>query len=93
MMWVLYVLAGLLGLILLLLGIAVIRTLLMGRKVSTYVPDPDPDRAARYAEALARMVRYETVSAAGEDQREKFLGFHRLLAELFPLVHAKLEKT
>ena len=93
MMWVLYVLLGLLGLILVLLGIAVIRTLLMGHKTSTYVPEPDPDRAARYAEALARMVRYETVSAAGEDQREKFLGFHRLLAELFPLVHANLEKT
>ena len=93
MMWVLYVLLGLLGLILLLLGIAVIRTLLMGHKVSAYVPDPDPERAERYAQALARMVRYETVSAAGEDQREKFLGFHRLLAELFPLVHAKLEKT
>ena len=93
MMWVLYALLGLLGLVVVLLGIAVIRTLLMGHKVSAYVPDPDPARAERYAEALARMVRYETVSVPGEDQREKFLGFHRLLAELFPLVHANLEKT
>ncbi len=93
MMWIIYVLLGLLGLVVLLLGIAVLRTLLAGHKVSTYRPDPAPARAERYAQALSRMVRYETVSVPGEDQREKFLGFHRLLAELFPLVHAHLEKT
>lgn len=93
MMWIVYVLLGLLGLIVLLLGIAVLRTLLAGHKVSTYQPDPDPARAERYAQALSRMVRYETVSVPGEDQREKFLGFHQLLAEIFPLVHANLEKT
>ena len=92
-MWVLYVILGLLGLMLLLLGIAVIRTLLMGRKVSAYRPEPAPARAERYAKALSRMVQYETVSKAGEEQREKFLGFHKLLAELFPLVHENLEKT
>ena len=93
MMWIVYVLLGLLGLIVLLLGIAVLRTLLAGHKVSSYQPDPDPARAERYAQALSRMVRYETVSVPGENQREKFLGFHQLLAELFPLVHANLEKT
>lgn len=93
MMWIVYVLLGLLGLILLLLGIAVLRTLLAGHKASAYQPDPDPERAERYAQALSRMVRYETVSVSGETQREKFLGFHQLLAELFPLVHANLEKT
>ncbi len=93
MMWIVWVLTGLLGLLVLLLLIAVVRTLLAGHKVSTYKPAPDPERAERYAEALARMVRCETVSVPGADQREKFLGFHRLLAELFPLVHARLEKT
>ena len=93
MMWVVYVLLGLLGLALVLLGIAALRTLAMGHKVSAYRPDPDPERAERYARALSRMVRYETVSVPDADQREKFLGFHRLLAELFPLVHANLEKT
>ena len=62
MTWVLYALLGLLGLIVVLLLIAVIRTLLIGHKVSAYVPDPGPERAERYAEALSRMVRYETVS-------------------------------
>ena len=92
MMWLVWVLPGLLGLLALGLLIAVVRTLLAGYKVSAYRPAPDSARAEAYAEDLARMVRYETVSAAGADQREKFLGFHRLLAELFPLVHAKLEK-
>ena len=39
------------------------------------------------------MVRCETVSVPGEAQREKFLAFQRELESLFPLVHAKLEKT
>ncbi|MCR5665072.1 MAG: M20/M25/M40 family metallo-hydrolase [Oscillospiraceae bacterium] len=75
-----------------LLLIAVARTLAAGQKHADYRPDPDPERAARYAEKLSRMVRCETVSRPGEDQREKFLAFHALLAELFPLTHARLEK-
>ena len=93
MMWLVYVLLALLGLAVILLGIAVVRTLSMGHKTSEYRPDPDPKRAEQYAEDLARMVRCETVSVPGEDLREKFLQFHQLLEELFPLVHEKLEKT
>jgi carboxypeptidase PM20D1 len=89
----LYILLGLLGLGLLLLLIALLRTLLSPAKQSRWKPAADPEREARYAETLSRMVRCETVSRKGEDQREKFLGFHRLLEELFPLVHGKLEKT
>ena len=62
-------------------------------KISTYVPRPDMSRAEEYALKLQKMVRYETVSVAGLDQREKFLGFHKVLEELFPLVHSRLEKT
>ena len=89
----LYILLGLLGLGLLLLLIALLRTLLSPAKQSLWKPAAEPEREARYAETLSRMVRCETVSRKGEDQREKFLGFHRLLEELFPLVHGKLEKT
>ncbi len=89
----LYILLGLLGLGLLLLLIALLRTLLSPAKQSRWKPAAEPEREARYAETLSRMVRCETVSRKGEDQREKFLGFHRLLEELFPLVHGKLEKT
>ena len=89
----LWIVTGIIGLLLILLLAAVIRTLLIPNKKSTYQPDPDPERAAAYAEKLSAMIRYETVSVPGEDQRGKFLGFHKVLEELFPLVHEKLEKT
>lgn len=89
----LYILLGALGVLVLLVLIAVVRTLLTPQKVSAWEPKRDPVREAAYAETLAKMVRYETVSYKGQIQREKFLGFHKLLEELFPLVHEKLEKT
>ena len=92
-MIILWIAFGVLGLIILLLLAAVIRTLLIPDKKSTYQPDPDPARAEAYARKLSAMVRCETVSVPGEDQREKFLAFHKVLEELFPLVHQKLEKT
>ena len=72
---------------------ALTKTLLTPRKVSAYEASADPERERLYAEKLSRMVQYETVSIRGEIQREKFLGFHKVLEELFPLVHAKLEKV
>ncbi len=92
-MIVLWILLGCLGLVLLLLLVAVIRTLLIPGKQSDYRPDPDPERAEAYARKLSAMVRCDTVSVPDEDQREKFLAFHRVLEELFPLVHGTLEKT
>ncbi|MCR5136027.1 MAG: M20/M25/M40 family metallo-hydrolase [Oscillospiraceae bacterium] len=91
-MTVLCLLLGLVGLLLLLILFAVIRTLLQPRKHSAYVLPAADERAARYAEILSRMVAYETVSVPDVDQRAKFLGFHALLQELFPLVHERLEK-
>ena len=92
-MAVLWVILGLLGLLIALLLIAVVRTLLLPSKKSAYVPSPDPDRAMALAKKLSRMVQYDTVSVPDTDQREKFLGFHKILEELFPMVHARLEKT
>jgi len=92
-MIVLWIVLGILGVLLLLLLAALVRTLLIPAKRSDYQPDPDPERALAYARKLSAMVRCETVSVPGEDQREKFLAFHKVLEELFPLVHAKLEKT
>ena len=81
------------GLLLLLLLFSLVRTLFIPSRKSEYVPSPDPARAQQYAEKLSRMVQCETVSVPGEDQREKFLAFHRVLENLFPLVHSRLEKT
>ncbi len=92
-MTVLYVLLALLLLLILLLAVSLIRTLRISPKQSVYEPAPDPNRAAAYGEKLSAMVRQETVSMSGVDQREKFLAFHRLLEELFPRVHQVLEKT
>ncbi|MEE1291769.1 MAG: hypothetical protein UHK59_00105, partial [Acutalibacteraceae bacterium] len=72
---------------------AVGKTLATPQKVSTYTPDPDPERAILYAQKLSKMIQYETVSVPGELLVEKFLGFHKVLEELFPLVHEHLEKT
>ena len=92
-MAVLWAILALLGLLLVLLLAAVIRTLLLPSKKSTYTPKPDPDRAKLLAKKLSRMVQYDTVSVPNTNQREKFLGFHKVLEELFPLMHERLEKT
>ena len=86
-------LSALLGLLLLLLLIAVLRTLLTPRRVSDYRPQEDEAEARRLAEKLSAMVRVDTTSHAGTDEAEKFRGFHKVLEQLFPLVHEKLEKT
>ena len=92
-MTALWIVIGLIGLLLLLLLAAVVHTLLIPNRQSTYRPAPEPEQAEAYARKLSAMVRCETVSVPGEDLREKFLGFHKVLEELFPLVHRELEKT
>ena len=88
-----YLLLGVLAVIVILVSAALLRTLFMGHMISDYRPRPDRERAEFYAKMLAAMVRCETVSVPDQDQREKFLHFHRILEELFPLVHQHLEKT
>ena len=83
----------LIGLLLLLILVSLVRTLFIPSLKSGYVPAPDPEREELYAGKLSRMIRCDTVSVPGEDQREKFLAFHRELESLFPRVHAQLEKT
>ena len=92
-MMILWIVLGLIGILLILLIIALVRTLKAPVLHSTYVPEPDEQEALALADKLARMVRVETVSIPETDQREKFLAFHRCLEELFPLVHSRLEKT
>ena len=50
------------------------------------------DRAVRYGDRLARMIRCETISSRDHQELAKFENFHSLLAELFPLVHTHCEK-
>ena len=92
-MVIVYLILGLLAVLVVLILIAVIKTLCTPAERSEWQPVSDPERERVYSEKLSEMVRYETVSYIDMDQREKFLGFHKLLEKLFPLVHASLEKT
>ncbi len=81
------------GLIILLLLIALVRTLVMPHKKSDYRATEDEKESLRLAEKLSEMIKYDTTSHANVPEVEKFLGFHKVLEKLFPLVHEKLEKT
>lgn len=76
-----------------LLLIAVIHTLIMPSKKSDYVAKEDEQEALRLAEKLSKMIQCDTTSYPHVEDRERFLAFHQLLEELFPLVHQNLEKT
>ena len=81
------------ALLVLLLLIAVVRTLLMPNKRSDYAAPEADDKALLLAQKLSKMIQYDTTSHANVHEEEKFLGFHKVLEELFPLVHEKLERT
>ena len=89
----LLILAGLIGLVALLLLIAVIHTLLMPSKVSSYKPKEDESEALELAEKLSEMIQSDTTSNQGVSEVEKFREFHKVLEKLFPTVHEKLERT
>ena len=81
------------ALLVLLLLIAVVRTLLMPNKRSDYAAPEADARAMLLAQKISKMIQYDTTSHANVHEEEKFLGFHKVLEELFPLVHEKLERT
>ena len=81
------------ALLALLLLIALVRTLLMPNKRSDYAAPEADDKAMLLAQKLSKMIQYDTTSHANVHEEEKFLGFHKVLEELFPLVHEKLERT
>ena len=65
------------------LGVAaLVRTLMIPVRKSDYKPPEGDPRAPAYAEKLSRMVKYDTTSYAGAEQRETFLGYHKILEEL-----------
>lgn len=96
MMWLLYILLGLIGLLILLLLIAVVHTFMIGRSThSAAKPAVAFTEAERdkYVGDLSQMIQCETISLRGADDLSKFDRFHAVLAQLFPLIHEKLEKT
>ena len=93
MKYILYIICAVVAVLLLLLLIAVLHTLLMKTKKADYNPNPDSKRTEEYTGKLVKMVQCETVSQRGVTNIDKFLKFHKVLEELFPTVHEKLEKT
>lgn len=75
------------------LAAALVRTLLMKRRTSTYAPDEADAEAMRLAGKLSAMVRCDTTSYPGPDLPAELDRLHETLAALFPLVHEKLEHT
>lgn len=85
--------AVVIGVPLMLLCAALIRTLIAPSLRSEYRAPEDDPRSEPYARKLAQMVRIDTTSYDSVKDIDKFREFHRCLEELFPLVHQKLEKT
>lgn len=86
-------LLSLLSILLVCLLIAVIRTLLLPKKQTSFSLSSEKERIDLYSEKLSRMVQVETISDRNDPAIEKFLAFHRLLEELFPNVFAACEKV
>lgn len=87
------VVLGVVALLFLLLIVAVLRTVFMGRKKSEYIPAPDESRVKEYSEKLSEMIKIPTVSHKGQTDISEYLKLHEKLEQLFPTVHEKLEKT
>lgn len=75
------------------LFIAVVRTLLLPQKETSFRLSEDTARIEAYSEKLSRMVQIETISNRNDPSFEKFLVFHTLLEELFPNVFSTCEKV
>ena len=92
-MLVLYMFLILLAALIAALAVAVIRTLLLPRKQTAYVPSADEKRISEYADKLSRMVQVETISDRADPAVEKFRAFHGLMRTLFPKVFAACEEV
>ena len=89
-----YLLLGLLAVIVVLMGIAVIRTLMIK------APAPTPcdtviteEECAIAAQKLGAMVRVPSVSKREDEDLSEFYKLHAVMEEQFPLLHNNLEKT
>ena len=80
------------GVLLLLILIAVVRTLLSPKK-HRIISRRRMNRNRCGWQKTFQMIQVDTTSHTGGDDPEKFRAFHKTLAELFPLVFSKLEKT
>ncbi|MEN6471368.1 MAG: M20/M25/M40 family metallo-hydrolase [Clostridiaceae bacterium] len=88
------VLLCLLGFVALLLAVAAVRAARVKALTPAPAPGEDAGAAVRYAEGLSMLIKIPTFSAT-EDEASlaPFYELHRALEILFPLVHARMERT
>ena len=83
-----------LGLIVLVLAIAVIRTIrIKAPATQPRCADFDSGILDSYAQTMGDMIRVPTVSKSETEDLTQFYLFHKELERLFPLLHKHLEKT
>ena len=89
-----YLIFGLLAVIAVLLGIAVVRTILI-KAPAPAVCDTviSEEECAIAAEKLGAMVRVPSVSKQEDEDLSEFFKLHAVLEAQFPLLHKQLEKT
>lgn len=89
-----FILGGLCIFILALAAIVLVRTMLLKptpAKTAKIELDTS-QRAVQYGKTLAKMVQKETISAREDQDRTKFLEFHKVLENEFPNIHKSCEK-
>lgn len=89
---ILYFLLSIIGIILVLLCVAVIHTLLIPNKTSTYKSPEVDDRAIEYADKLSKMIQCKTVSHIGQTDLSEFDKMHKVFEEIFPNIHKHCQK-
>ena len=89
-----YLLLGLLAVILVLMGIAVLRTLMI-KAPAPAVCDTviTEEECATAAQKLGAMVQVPSVSKNEDEDLTEFYKLHAVMEAQFPLIHQKLEKT
>ena len=83
-----------LGILVGLLVVALVKALLLkptSAKEAKVTLDTS-ERSKEYGEKLAKMVQCETISCKNQEDKSKFLEFHKVLEEVFPNVHSTCEK-
>ncbi len=88
-----FVIFGILGLLLVLLGAALVRTAALKAPAGGQRLEIDPREAEICGEKLAAMVRVPTVSRREDEDLTEFYKYHAVLEAQFPLLHKTLEKT
>lgn len=89
------VVIAIVAVIIVLVAVVLIRTLSLKPTTaqSAVIELDKSERALAYGEKLSKMIRVETISEPNQQDRSKFLEFHKVLEKEFPNVHRVCEKN